>query len=128
MKFLLGIIIIIIIGTVIYRKKHKPQRISSKNDQSISTITLDEIASDVSRAVGHSFSVNTFFAEGEIEISSVFPYEGYVMVYYKVTKGNLEDGESILKAAEKEIRERAKGHQGKYLVRTRCIEFNGEKL
>ena len=125
MKAFIGTVILIIILAAVYKNKHKKVT-SSSGDQS--TTSASEIAENVRKAIGFSFYIDTYAGEAEIEIENVYPYEGAIMVEYKVYEGDLELGKTFLKAAEKEIRSRARGHQGKYEIRTKCKEFNGEML
>lgn len=126
MKALIGTVILILILSAVYKNRQKKSGISSSGDQS--TTSIDEIAENVRKAIGMEFSVDTFGGDAEILISDVYSYEGDIMVEYKIYEGDLENGKSLFKAADKEIRARAKGHQGKFLIRTRCIEFDGETL
>lgn len=126
MKALLGFVILILILSSVYKNKQNKSGMSSAGDQSDTPIT--EIAENVRKAIGLSIPIDTFSGNAEVMISDVYPFEGAIMVTYKIYEGDLEVGKSLLKAAEREIRARARGHQGKYMVRTRCIEFNGEQL
>ena len=51
---------------------------------------------------GISFYIEIFAGEAYVEIVDVSPYEGAIMVMYKITDADLEFGKSFLKAAEKE--------------------------
>ena len=121
MKAFIGTVILILILSSIYKKNQKKKGISSDSDQS--TTSIDEIAKNVANAIGSSFYIDIFAGDANVEID-----EGAIMVHYKIIDGDLEFGKSFLKAAENEIRSRAQGHQGKFQLRTLCVEFNGEAL